>query len=251
MTPSTTFPNATLPDGGLAHVLGRRTVKICGLREPEHAAAAAAAGADLLGFVFAPARRRVTIDQARRCIDAARMADGTRRFLAVGVFVDARAAEMNAVAEMAGLDLVQLHGNESPTTLRQLDRPALKAVRSPPGADPTAVSRVLDEFGRGPTKPLAFLIDGHSATVAGGAGVRADWRLARRLALRHPLLLAGGLEPENVAAAIAAVRPLGVDVSSGVESEGVKDSARIAAFVAAARLGFRALAERPGPVEPL
>jgi phosphoribosylanthranilate isomerase len=244
-------PRSTLAEGAVPHPLRRRSVKICGLREPEHAAAAAAVGADLLGFVFAPARRRVSPDQARRCLDAARAAAGASRFLAVGVFVDAPVAEVNGVAEAAGLDLVQLHGDESPATLQGLNRPALKAVRPLLGSDPVAVSRVLDDFGGGPTAPLAFLLDGHSPTAAGGAGVRADWRLARRLVRRHPVLLAGGLDPENVGAAIAAVRPLGVDVSSGVETAGVKDVARIVAFVAAARLGFRELDDHPGPGDPL
>lgn len=237
-----------LREDSVPRLLADGSVKICGLRQPEHAVAAAAAGADLLGFVFAPTRRRVTPEQARCCIDAARAAVGSRRVLAVGVFVDATVAEMNAVAEIAGLDLLQLHGYEPPAALGSLNRPALKAVSPPIGSDGAAVSRVLDDFGGAPTRPIAFLIDGHSPTASGGAGARADWALAQRLAVRYPVLLAGGLDADNVGAAIAMVHPIGVDVSSGVETEGVKDLSRIVAFVAAAKLGFHAAAERPASV---
>jgi phosphoribosylanthranilate isomerase len=216
-------------------------VKICGLREPAHARAAVRAGADLLGFVFAPARRQVTAAVVRACVEAARDEAGSRPILAVGVFVDASPAEMNAIVAEADLDLLQLHGEEAPETLASLDRPAIRALRLPPGT-PLAeaeerIARSLDAA----VAPIAFLLDGFSARTAGGEGVRADWSVAAALARRYPLLLAGGLDPGNVAAAVATARPLGVDVSSGVESDGVKDGAKIAAFVAAAK---RALAAR-------
>ena len=221
--------------------LDRALVKICGLREPVHAQAAAAAGADLLGFVFAPARRQVTPDAARACIVAARSEASSRRVLTVGVFVDASAEEMNAAAEEAGLDLLQLHGDEPPELPAQLTRPVLKALRPPPGSRPVEVERAMERYRSIANTPIAFLIDGYAAKAAGGTGVRADWDLAASLAGDRPVVLAGGLDPGNIADAIAAVRPLAVDVSSGVETDGTKDAAKIAAFVAAAKRAFAAV----------
>lgn len=214
------------------------TVKIDGLREPEQAVAAVEAGADLIGFVFAEARRRVTPEMARRCIEAGHGAAGGRGVRAVGVFVDAECGEIEEVAEAAGLDLVQLHGEEPPTMVAALRRPVIKALRPTPGLDANDVARRIETYLGIPGSPIVFLIDGYSATAAGGEGVAADWRIAADLAGRYPLLLAGGLTAENVGGAIRQVRPLGVDVSSGVETDGVKDAAKMAAFVAAAKRGF-------------
>lgn len=212
------------------------TVKICGLREPADAVAAAVAGADLLGFIFAPTRRYVSPEAARACIAAARAADAGRRIRAVGVFVDASAAEINATADRADLDLVQLSGDEPPELVNQIDHPVLRALRPEPGATADGIVSHLAPFGR--SRPAAFLLDGFHAGAYGGMGVRADWSLAAALAPSLPMLLAGGLRPENVADAIASVRPLGVDVSSGVETDGIKNAVLIAAFVRAAKAAF-------------
>ena len=214
-------------------------VKIDGLRDPEHAVAAAAAGADLIGFIFAPARRQVTAAVARTCIAAAREAVTERSVLAVGVFVDASLAEMASTANEAGLDAIQLHGTEPPESLRHLPVPALKALRPRPG---TGAADVMAEIGRyhaSTRPPLGILVDGYAEDVAGGTGVRADWRLASEIAAAVPIILAGGLNPQNVGAAIRQVRPLGVDVSSGVEIDGVKATGKIEAFIRAARQAFQ------------
>jgi phosphoribosylanthranilate isomerase len=214
-------------------------VKIDGLREPEHAAAAAVAGADLIGFIFAPARRQVTAAVARSCIAAARAAAPERPVFTVGVFVDAPPSEMARVARETGIDALQLHGTEPPESLRLLSVPVLKALRPLPG---TKFAQLMAEIGRyrsAPRPPLGILVDGYVAEFAGGTGVRADWRLAAEIAADCPIILAGGLDPDNVGAAIRQVRPLGVDVSSGVEVDGVKDAGRIGAFIRAARTAFR------------
>jgi phosphoribosylanthranilate isomerase len=214
-------------------------VKIDGLREPEHAAAAAAAGADLIGFIFAPARRQVTPGVARSCIAAARAASPERPVLAVGVFVDASPSEMARIARETGIDALQLHGAEPPESLRHLPVPALKALRPRPE---TEASQLMAEIGRyhsSPQPPLGILVDGYAEEFAGGTGVRADWQLAAEIAASFPIILAGGLDPDNVGVAIRQVHPLGVDVSSGVEIDGVKDAARIEAFIRAARTAFR------------
>ena len=214
-------------------------VKIDGLREPEHAAAAAAAGADLVGFIFAPARRQVTAAVARSCIAAARAASPERCVLAVGVFVDAAPSEMARIARETGIDALQLHGAEPPESLRLLPVPALKALRPRPGTKATSLKAEIDRYHSSPQPPLGILIDGYAEESAGGTGARADWRLAAEIGATFPIILAGGLDPDNVGAAIRQVRPLGVDVSSGVEIDGVKDASRIEAFIRAARKAFR------------
>ena len=212
-------------------------VKIDGLRQPEHAVAAARAGADLIGFIFAPARRRVTAIEARSCIAAARET-ATRTLLAVGVFVDAEPSEIADIAGDAGLDAVQLHGAEPPEFIQSLPVPAFKALRPRPGSPSEEVVSEINRYRSAATPPIGVLIDGYSDQAAGGSGARADWAMAAVVCAGSPILLAGGLDPENVGAAIRHVRPHGVDVSSGVEIDGVKDSARIDQFIRAARAAF-------------
>jgi phosphoribosylanthranilate isomerase len=214
-------------------------VKICGLREPEHAAAAAAAGADLIGFVFAPARRRVSAAKASECVTAARGAAGDRTVLAVGVFVDATAVEIEEVALAAEIDLVQLHGSETPAFVQHLPAPAIKVLRPRPTTRPEGVIAEMDTFRTADRPPIAIMIEGHSDQGAGGTGTSVDWALAAEINAIHPSVLGGGLDAENVGEAIRKVRPLGVDVSSGVEKEGIKDPAKIEAFILAARAAFR------------
>ena len=216
-----------------------KVIKICGLREPEHAAAAAAAGADLIGFVFAPARRQVTAATARSCITAARGVAHERTVFSVGVFVDAPPSEILQIVQEAGIDALQLHGDEPPESLRHLPAPALKALRPRPGTDAAGVVAEINRYQLGPTPPLGILIDGYSETVAGGTGSYADWLLAKAIGTNFPILLAGGLDPQNVGAAIRQVRPLGVDVSSGVEIDGAKSTARIEEFIRAAQQAFQ------------
>ncbi len=230
-------------DRGLSS--GPGIIKICGLREPAHARVAAEAGADWLGFIFAPAPRRVSADVARACVAAARAAAGRRGVVAVGVFVDASAAEINAVADAADLDLVQLHGEEPADMLSSLTRPVIKGIRSAEGGPIDDVSVQIAQFADELNAPVAYLIDGYSARAAGGAGVRADWAMAAQLARVHRLVLAGGLDPGNVAEAIRTVQPSGVDVSSGVETDGRKDAGKIEAFIQAARPALDAVCETP------
>lgn len=221
--------------------LGYGLVKIDGLREPEHAVAAVRAGADLLGFIFAPARRRVTPKAASVAIAAARDAAPDRPLMVVGVFVDASAVEINQVVRAAGLDLVQLHGDEPPELLTEIACPVIKVVRPPLGTAPSDVAGWFTRFAAVPNAPLLYLVDGYTPDAAGGVGVRSDWDLAAALAADWPLGLAGGLDPANVGEAIRTVRPAAVDVSSGVETDGVKDPTKIAAFTAAATRAFEEL----------
>lgn len=214
-------------------------VKIDGLREPEHAAIAADAGADLVGFIFAPTRRQVSHEVARACVEAAKAANPD--VLAVGVFVDAPLLEMQKAVEVAGLDVVQLHGEDALDATMSLGVPTLRALRPQPGALASDVITRIDECLTGDAASAAFLIDGYLAGAYGGTGVRADWNLVRSVCRLRPVMLAGGLDPRNVAEGIQLVRPLGVDVSSGVEVDGVKDRHLIVAFIQEARAAFRAM----------
>jgi len=242
-------------------------VKICGLTAPEQAAAAAAAGADFIGLVFAQqSRRHVSVHQARAIIaglpvPAAILHEGAveaaaqprlrwfdhsagylderlrrKRPLVVGVFVDTPASMINAIADRVGLDLVQLSGSEPWEEALAIRRPVIKAVRVGPGA---TVQSILDEVEVG-TASLC-LLDADARGVFGGSGRTFDWEIAAGVAEELPLMLAGGLTPANVTLAIRAVRPWAVDVSSGVESGAVKDPQKIEAFIRAIRRAEQAV----------
>jgi phosphoribosylanthranilate isomerase len=206
-------------------------VKICGIKDAEGMQAVAAAGADFLGFVFfPPSPRAVTPGEAAAL--SALVSGGPQR---VGLFVDAEDALIEAVLAAVPLDILQLHGEETPArcaALRQkFGRPVMKALGIARAVDLEALADYAPAVDR-------FLLDAKAppgAALPGGNAAPFDWTLTHGRAIPRPWLLAGGLTPENVAQAIAASGATGVDVSSGVErARGVKDPARIAAFVAAA-----------------
>ena len=204
-------------------------VKICGIRDAAMALVAAEAGADFIGLVFVPnTPRLVTVAQAVQIVKELG-SDGPKK---VGLFMDALADEINAVADTVGLDYVQLSGNEAPTLVAQLSRPVIKTVR----CGGQHIDELLAEVEIWHKAEATVLLD--APGTAGGHGKLADWDNAAAVALRYPVILAGGLTPTNVAEAVALVQPWGVDVSSGVERErGVKDAALVRAFVKAAKQG--------------
>jgi phosphoribosylanthranilate isomerase len=221
-------------------------IKICGIRELEHAQVAAEAGADLLGFVFVPVRRQITPNDARPILESVR-GDSQRPPVAVGLFVNESAEKINAVAEQVDLDLVQLSGIEAPELAGQIDRPVIKAVRVEEGESLEDVSARIERY-------LQFsagvLLDTHVAGQWGGTGVVGNWPMAARLAELFPIVLAGGLNPRNVADAIGEVQPAVVDVSSGVETDGRKDAQKIREFVSAAKRR-QAAVDSNSPAKPL
>jgi phosphoribosylanthranilate isomerase len=203
-------------------------VKICGIMTPEHARIAAQAGARYIGLVFAPSRRRVSVEQARRIVEALRNANEQHdtHTEAVGVFVNASADEINAIAAEAGLDHAQLSGHELIAESELIAVPIIKAVRL--NGDDSEAAWLAQR-----RHPL--LVDAHVPGSFGGAGVTGDWARAAALARSTEVWLAGGLTPNNVADAVAQVQPAVIDVSSGVETDGVKDAKKIKAFVANAQ----------------
>lgn len=227
-------------------------IKICGVSTPESALAAAAAGADLLGLVFyKQSHRAVSPTSAMVIVRALRAAGHT--LPVAGLFVNEAPNWINVIADEVGLDLIQLSGTEPAADHTVLNRPLLRSVPVAAEADPEALDAplaaadaLLASHAAGPLgRPLMPLLDAHLPGAYGGTGTQADWDVAACLARRRPLFLAGGLTPENVGAAIGAVRPHGVDVSSGVETDKTKDPAKIRAFIAAVRAADAALQESP------
>jgi anthranilate synthase/indole-3-glycerol phosphate synthase/phosphoribosylanthranilate isomerase len=235
-------------------------VKICGCMHVADAMAAKKAGADFIGVMFAPSsRRRVSTDEAAAIVESVGQpmreieqaspppnhpgvfdkaeawfrhgAEALERLLVqkrplvVGVFEDQPIEEVNEVAEEVGLDLVQLSGGESWEDCMLATRQAVKVLHQQPGM------RAVDVLAQvQPGAAIGFMLD-----ASMGKGTKGDWAVARAVSDRMPIWLAGGLSPENVAEAIGIVRPWLVDVSSGVETDGAKDAAKIAAFVANAK----------------
>jgi phosphoribosylanthranilate isomerase len=212
-------------------------VKICGITRLGDARCAVEAGADLLGLIFYPKSPRfVTPEQAAAITRALRGEFGARAPRCVGVFVNEPVDRVRAVLDNAGLDLAQLHGDEPPAEVRKLQPRAFKAIRPQTGDDAQVVVNDYCDVAPDDDTLPQLLLDAYHPEKIGGTGVQADLDLACSLAQRFRLLLAGGLTPETVASAIKRVQPWGVDVSSGVEaSRGIKDHARVRAFVKAVR----------------
>ncbi len=206
-------------------------VKICGISQVEHALAAAEAGADFIGMVMADSPRQVTPDKAREIATAVRAKAGHRPAL-VGVFVNAPADEVNRIALMCELDYVQLSGDETLEYCKRIAKPVIKAIHVKDGQTTTALEA---ELRRAQKAGVLCLLDTELPTKYGGGGRSFDWQVAKGLSDRFDFVLAGGLTPDNVAEAISVVHPWAVDVSSGVESGGVKDIAKIRAFIKAAK----------------
>ena len=199
-------------------------IKICGITRTQDALAAAGCGANAIGLVF--------YAQSPRCVTPERAAEIMRVLppfvMSVGLFVDAVAHEVTQTLAQARVDLLQFHGNEAPAYCRQFGVPYLKALRVRPGLD-------LLQYARDYHDAKALLLDAYVEGTHGGTGATFDWALIPKN-LPLPVVLSGGLTPENITAAIQAVRPWAVDVSSGVEvKKGVKDAAKIAAFVTGVR----------------
>lgn len=181
----------------------------------------AAAGADAIGFVFAPGRRHVTVNAARE------IASALPPFVTkVGVFVDEDAARVGDIADEVRLDAVQLHGSESPEYCAGLRVPIIKAIRMRDEGSLAAMVRY---------RVMGLLLDSYDPDLAGGTGRPFNWQLAAGVRAPAPVILSGGLNAENVREALQIVQPYGVDVSSGVETDGRKDPAKIRTFIARVR----------------
>ena len=197
-------------------------VKICGLMERNHVQAAVNAGADAIGFVFAPSSRRVTIAQARELAQ-----DIPEDILKIGVFVDASREELERVFQGVPLDYVQLHGEETPEFIESIGLPTIKAFSVRDAEDVREAAKYKVDY---------YLFDAPGVVYKGGSGTTFDWALLQESGIpANKLILAGGLDQDNVEEAISRVRPFMVDVSSGVEQDKRKDETLIRAFVRTAK----------------
>lgn len=210
-------------------------VKICGIRTFEEALDVIEAGADMIGFNFYPSSPRyITPGNCMRLV--LRLETALREEIAdvvlVGVFVNASPRYIHAVFRDCHLDMIQLSGDEPPEVLEELGERAFKALRP---ASAEALDEAVRLYPRRTMAP-AWLVDAFRPGLYGGTGEVGDWAAAARLAREAPILLAGGLRPDNVAQALRQVNPWGVDVASGVESEpGVKDPRKVRDFIRAVR----------------
>jgi len=202
-------------------MMSRTRIKVCGMTDQAEATAIAALGVDALGFIFvASSPRCIEVEKAKAII-----ASLPPFIHAVGVFMDEEAARVNAIAHDCGLTLIQLHGHESPGYCRAMSRPVLKAFRI--GENAPADLAPYHGLVKG------FLLDTYRPGQAGGTGEAFNWELLQRLTIPGPLLLAGGLTPDNVASAIRQTHPFAVDINSGVEiSPGRKDLGLIRQLIA-------------------
>lgn len=197
-------------------------VKICGLMEPAHVKAAVEAGADAIGFVFAPSSRRVTVEQAKEL--AREIPSGV---LKVGVFVNPTREEVAHAYQEVPLDLIQYHGDERDEFIHSIGLPAIRAVAVRHTEDVEKAMQCDTDY---------ILVDAPGTVYQGGSGVTFDWQLLQDSGIAiDRLILAGGLNAENVGEAIRRVAPFMVDVSSGVERNKRKDESLIRSFLIAVK----------------
>lgn len=209
-------------------------IKICGIKEEAHALAVAEAGADFIGMVFAESPRKVIPKKAEKIV--AQLKDSGASVETVGIFVNTPSATVKKIATACNLDWIQLSGDEPWAYCRELDRPIIKVSRVSRVFHPDTIIANLSYGSRILTKrKYMFLLDSNSSDKFGGSGMKFDWNLARPIARQFPVIIAGGLNPNNVAEAISVIKPWGVDVSSGVETKGVKDVNKIMKFIKAVR----------------
>jgi len=204
----------------------RTRVKICGITREEDALEAVRLGADAIGLVFCPASPRVvSVEQAEAILE------GLPPFVTVtGLFVDESPERIEAILERLPIDLLQFHGHESPDACAAFRRPWIKAIRMRESID-------LARLGEAYASASGLLLDTYRAGVPGGTGETFDWDLIPP-ERASGIILAGGLNPDNVEQAIRRVRPYAVDVSGGVEAaKGIKDAAKMAAFIAGVKRG--------------
>ncbi|WP_391122743.1 phosphoribosylanthranilate isomerase [Psychrobacillus sp. L3] len=201
-------------------------VKICGLMEKEHVQVAIDAGADAIGFVFAPSKRKLTIKQAKLLAR-----DIPPNILKVGVFVNPSKEELETAFREVPLDLVQYHGNETPEIIQSNRFPSIKAISI----------KIVEDVERAKDYTTNYyLFDAPGTNYQGGSGLTFDWQLMKGNSIaENKIILAGGLNPFNVREAIERVHPYMVDVSSGVEIDGRKDAELIRAFIRAVKVEER------------
>ena len=209
-------------------------VKICGIKEIEHAIAASKAGADFLGLVFVPSRRQVSAERALHIVETVHSLENKPKV--VGVFTNLAVEEVNRIADYCQLDWVQLSGDETWQYCQQIERPVIKVVHV---SKNQMAEQVLGDIEMGyrlcRDERLICLLDSQVDAAYGGTGKAFDWHLAMEVSTRFPVIIAGGLTADNVGQLIKEAKPWGVDVSTGVETGGRKDAVKINGFIETVR----------------
>ena len=213
-------------------------VKICGLSEIKHALAAAEAGADFLGMIFTHARRQISPEKALTITEAVHNLKHPPP--TVGVFVNSPSQDINLIADYCRLNWIQLNGDEPWEYCQEIEKPVIKALHVSPD---TTTEEILIEIERGkrtlPRKQVTYLMDTRIGAAYGGTGQPFNRQLAKEVSMRFPVVIAGGLTPKNIGELLLEVKPWGVDVSSGVETDGRKDNSKIKAFIELVRKAER------------
>lgn len=200
-------------------------VKVCGITSPEDALAAADSGADAIGLLFAESPRRLSRERAREISSVL-----PSRVARVGVFVDATANDVLSAVREVGLDYAQLHGDETPETVREITQGGVRVIKALRVRDESSISR-MEEYAAD-----LYLLDSWSESARGGTGERFEWTLAESIRGYGNILVSGGITPENVGEALDFFEPYGVDASSSLErAPGEKDEERVRRFVSAAK----------------
>lgn len=205
-------------------------VKICGLRETEDILAAAEAGADFVGMVFAPGKRQITPEKAAEMVKAIKQLKQPPAV--VGVFVNAPAEEVNKIASDCNLDLVQLSGDEDFQYCFAIEKPIIKVIHVASGQTVDEIANLVEEgFTTLQGRDVLYLLDTKADGEYGGTGRSFSREVATGVAERMPVIVAGGLDPKNIGDMVVEVQPWGVDVSSGVETDSIKDRGKIKEFI--------------------
>ena len=209
-------------------------IKICGISDIETALAASEAGADFIGLVFAPSQRQVSPETALQIVEAVH---SLRPHPEVGgVFVNLDAKEVNRIAADCRLDWVQLSGDETWRYCDDIEYPIIKTIHIPPDERIEVIlNNIHIGYGLYSERELVCLLDSKVNEAYGGSGETFDWQLAKQVSAEFPVIIAGGLTPTNVGQLVKEVKPWGVDVSTGVESNGKKDASKIRAFIETVR----------------
>ena len=210
-------------------------VKICGISDIVSAIAASQAGTDYLGMIFASSKRQVSLENALKIVAAVRQLDSPPQI--VGVFVNQPAAEVNQIADYCQLDWVQFSGGESWDYCQQIEIPLIKVFHIDANA---RHAEIVTEIWKGyrliiPPKQLICLLDSAVNGAYGGTGTPVNWQMAKAVAEKFSVMIAGGLMPDNVGELLQVIKPWGVDVSSGVETNGKKDVLKIKNFIEVVR----------------
>ncbi len=209
-------------------------IKICGITEVEHALAASQFGANFIGLVFAPSRRMASLEKAEQITAAVRQLKPRPQI--VGVFVNEDIQRLNQIADCLCLDWVQLSGTEPLDYCKLVSRPIIRTIHVSPDDTADNIIKVIKTgYDSLPRDKLLHLLDTKMEGHYGGTGRTFDWTVARKIALQFPIIVAGGLTADNVAVLVSRVKPFGIDVSSGVETAGKKDVAKIASFIQAVK----------------